>query len=895
MTIAAPPLTRFDHDVLLVNGRAVRIRPAVTDDLAAVRAFYDHLSDRAAYQRFMGARPVLHDDQLVPLAGQDPQRRVTLLAVAANPGGHDGADTVIGVGEYWRIPERDEAEVAFAVADDHHGEGVATALLEDLVELARAAGLHRLVAETQATNEGMLRVFRTAGLGIGTWYDTGQVHVELDLTSEPLLQDSSDRRDWIASVTSLQPLLRPDHVVVFGAGRNARSPGRAILANLLDEFSGRVSVVHPDLAEVDGVAAVADVAELDGVPDLAVVAIPARSVVGVVEACGRAGVRAAVIVSSGFAEEGAAGLERERHLVAAARRWGMRIVGPNCLGVVSTGVGLNATFLRRPLRAGHLAIASQSGGVGVAIAEALQDRRLGVSAFVSLGNKPDVSGNDLLRYWADDPETKVALLYLESIGDAHRFARVARAVSPRLPVVALKGGRSAAGRRGAASHTAALAADDAGIDALFAATGVIRVTTLDQLLDVGELLAAQPCPAGRRVALVGNAGGPLILAADAAANRGLDVVELSTRLQGTIRRLAPEAAAVANPVDLLATAPPATVAAVVEAIAATLEVDACIVVDVDLGGVDEARRRIEPPRVDIPVVAVAVGGEQRSSSVPLYPTPERAVDAIGLAAARGAWIAAAADTETVDADREVLAARSLVRQLAAADRDDSWLSPADTFEVLETLGVPVVPWGSARTDDEIVRVADRIGYPCVVKADVAGLVHKSEAGAVALGVASAEAVRGVLDDFRLRFGPALRGAIIQEQAPPGVELLVGAVRDPSTGPLVVVADGGTLTEIHDDRTVALAPLTTEQARHAITRLRIGRLLRGFRGSPPVPVAPIADVVGRVGLLIAGVPEVRELDINPLIATADGVVALDARIAVAPVPTAPLRALRRPAR
>ena len=879
----------FDRDVLAATGRVVRIRPSRASDLDALHAFYDRLSDRSTYLRFFGLRPALLDERLHPPGGNDIRERVTLLAL-------DGPE-VIGVGEYSRVQGQDEVDIAFAVADSHQHEGIATVLLEDLALIARAAGFRRLVAETMAGNDAMQLVFRTVGLTQRTWYEQGQVHVELDLAGEELLEDNAEGRDWTAAVASLRPLLSPSHIVVIGAGRDPSSVGRILLANLVSSFAGRVSVVHPTEQVVGGVPAVARVADLDAVADLAVIVVPAASVVSVVEECGRVGVAAVVVISAGFAEAGGDGVDRERDLLATARRYGMRVLGPNCLGLVSAHAGLNATFMRQSMMPGSIAIASQSGGVGIVLAAEAARRRLGISSFVSLGNKVDVSGNDVLRYWADDPSTAVVLMYLESIGDPRRFARIARAVSRRLPIVALKSGRTEAGKRGARSHTAALATDDVAIDALFAHTGVVRANTLDQLLDVAALLAGQPAPSGRRVALVGNAGGPLILAADAASANGLDVVELSAGLQQRLRSLVPDAASTSNPVDLLATVDAWSVQAVLGEIAASGEVDACAVVSVNLDGDATTPLQLDWTDTSIPAVAVLLGGLEATGTMPTYPTPERAMDALGLAATRGAWLAATADERVTDSDVDLLALRRRVRHSLHAAHDGlgetAWLTTADTFGLLEILGIPIAPWAVGRSGRECVQQAQRLGFPCVLKADVVGVVHKSDEGAVVLGVASATMVRRVVSDFQRRFGERLRYVVVQRQAEPGVEMLVGAVRDPAVGPMVVVAAGGTEAELLGDGSVLLAPVTAARARWALERLRMFPLLRGFRGRPDVPLDPLVDIIGRIGLLIATVPEIVELDLNPVIAAAHGCVAVDARIAVAPYVVHPLRAMRQP--
>ena len=883
-------LGAFDRDVLAANGRVVRLRPSRSSDLGALHRFYDRLSDRSTYQRFFGLRPVRLDDQLHPPAGNDIHDRVVMLAL-------DDAE-VIGIGEYARV-DGEQAEVAFAVLDSHQHEGIATVLLEDLALIAREAGFRRLVAETLSGNSAMLVVFGTVGLTQRTWYEHGQVHVELDLADEELLEDRADGRDWKAAVASLHPLLSPSHIVVIGAGRDPSSVGRILLANLVSSFGGRISVVHPSAQSIGGVVAVAHVADLDVSPDLAVIVVPAVNVGAVAEECGRAGVGALVVISAGFAETGGDGVAREHELLATARRYGMRILGPNCLGLVSTANGLDVTFMRQQMAPGSIAIASQSGGIGIVLAAEAARRHLGVSSFVSLGNKVDVSGNDLLRYWADDPSTSVVLMYLESIGDPLRFARIARAVSRRMPIVALKSGRSEAGKRGARSHTAALATDDVAVDALFAHTGVVRATTLDQMLDVAVLLAVQPAPRGRRVALVGNAGGPLILAADAASANGLDVIELSTGLQQRLRMLVPDAASTSNPVDLLATVSPQSVHAVLAEIAASGEVDACAVVSVNLGAATPPPWQLDWADTSVPAVAVLLGGLQAAGTMPTFPTPERAMDAIGLAATRGEWLAATADEGVTDPHVDLLALRRQVRHSLPVARDRAvertWLPTTDTFAILETLGIPVAPWATGRSGRECVQHAQRLGFPCVLKADVDGVVHKSDEGAVVLGVASATMVRRVSSDFQHRFGDRLRQVVVQRQTEPGVEMLIGAVRDPGIGPMVVVAAGGTEAELLRDRSVLLAPVTAARARWALQRLRTFPLLRGFRGRPVVAVEPLVDIVGSIGLLMATVPEILELDLNPIIAAPGGCLAVDARIAVSPHVVNPMRAMRQPHR
>ncbi len=815
-------LAPFARDVLLATGRPARVRPATSDDLGALTRFYEGLSEASSYYRFFGVRSAVPEAELRRTTEQDVNDHITLVV--------DARGELIAVGEYYARPGGEEAEVAFAVADAHHQEGIATLLLEDLAGLAREAGFRRLVAETLPDNVGMQRVFRDVGLVNRLWFENGTVQVQLDLTAENLLQDHADLRDWKGAVSSLQPILHPRHVVVIVADDDESSPGRRILAHLRASFTGEVSVVEPG----DGIG------DLAGTPDLAVVAVPAPGVADVMEQCGAAGVRSAVVVTSGFAETGAIGAAMQENVIAAARRHGMRLVGPNSLGVVATACGLNATYTSQQFRPGGIAVASQSGGVGIAIAAEAERRGAGISSFVSMGNKADVSGNDLLRLWADDDATRVVLLYLESFGDPVRFARVARAVARRKPVVGLKGGRSESGKRGARSHTAASAGDFGGVEALFAHTGVIRARTMEELIDIGLLLDRQPAPAGKRIGLVGNAGGPLILAADAADEGGAGVPLFSDELQHRLRTLVAAAASTENPVDAGPSATAGEIAGAVATIASSGEVDACVVVCVELDDhdLDDTLALLDDLDVDVPVAVTAIGGRRRDAGrLPTYPTPERAATAMALVCGRAAWLARSADQpDRLATDAAALiAARRLARRLAADLEETTWLPQDDAFTLLQAAGLNVQPQADAEA-----AVAD-VGPPQVA----------------------------------------------------GLELLVGATRDSALGPFIVVGAGGDEAELRADRALLVAPITPAEAAAAINGLRLAPLLHGYRGRPPLPVDAIVEVVTRVAALVAAAPEIQQLEVNPLVVSPSGCVATGVRIAlsIAPPPIVPIRAMR----
>jgi succinyl-CoA synthetase alpha subunit/GNAT superfamily N-acetyltransferase len=901
------------RDVTLPDGAVAHIRPVRPADRGALEQLHDvGLGDASAYYRFFGIRPHLSASFLDHLTMYEPASRATLVAVVD--------DEIVAAGSYNRV-RVDAVEVAFAVTDRCQGQGIGTVLLEDLAVLARSEGFSQLVAHTLAGNKPMLDVFAHVGLQIRHHLDDGIVDVEMDLHDDVGLAQKADEREWAAQAVSMQPYLTPKSVVIIGAGRNPSSVGHRIAVNAQRNFTGTLAVIRPDGESIAGITAFRSVGEVPFAIDLAVIAVPASVAPQVIEECGQAGVRACVVITAGFSETGDGARVTDGDLVRIAHRSGMRLLGPNCFGVVASAVGLDTTFSIVPVTPGGIAFGSQSGGLGIAVIAEANERGIGLSSFVSLGNRADVSSNDLLCAWADDPNTRVIMLYLESIGNPRRFLRIARHVARHKPIVMLKAGRSNAGRRGAASHTASLASDDAATEALLAAAGVIRVDTLEELLDVAQVLDRQPAPSGPRVALVGNAGGPLILGADAAERAGLQVPTLSEGLRNRILARVPSAAATSNPVDLLATVDPAAVGDVVALVAASGEIDAVVVANVGLRPSDDsmlhaaldAGRPGGPAAVPTPVpVVVSVAGiplSAREQAVFRY--SEHAVRAIGHAYRWRHWAAAHEAEHGADlADVDWLAVRRLVRAEARAARNAStstsgdasggtraqadpdvadpdvaglaWLAPEAVERVLRAAGVHMVRSGVADGEDDVDRIAAELlggaGGRLVLKAIVPGLVHKTEAGAVVLDVTSAAGAVAVYRSFVERF-PGLTGVLLQQRALDGAELLVGARQDAGSGPLVVVAAGGVEAEMLGDRVIRTAPLSSDAARDALLSLRTAGRLTGFRGSPALDVMSAADVVCRIAKLAAVVPELVEFEVNPLVVSVSGSLGADARVRV----------------
>lgn len=892
----APP-AYWECDVVLADGGTIHVRPLGHEDADRLVDFHAGLSDETVFLRFFSAKPTLSAEEAERFTHLDHHSRVAL--------GAELGDRLVGVARYDR-ESTDTAEVAFVVGDELQGRGIGTVLLEHLAAAARERGITRFVAETLVHNGRMLGVFRAAGFAERTHVEGGVVHVELLIEPTDKARAAVEEREHRAEAASVARLLTPRSVAVIGASRKPDTVGHQVLRNLLaGGFAGPVYPVNPGADHVASVKAYPTVLDVPGAVDLAVVAVPAPAVIPVVRQCATKGIAGLVVLSAGFGEVGDVAAEAE--LRDLARRSGMRLVGPNCVGVVNTAVGLDATFSPYAPSAGRIAMQSQSGALGIAILERSARIGLGVSSFVSVGNKADVSGNDLLQYWEDDPATDVVLLYLESFGNPHKFARIARRVSRRKPIVAVKSGRSAAGVRAATSHTAAMASPDIAVDALFRQAGVIRVDTLDELFDIALVLGSQPLPDGNRVAIVGNSGGPGILATDACASAGLEVPELSATTQAALRAVVDPIAAVANPVDLVASATPHVYTQALDIVLADEAVDAAIVICTPTFAaspplIAEVLRH-SAAATDKPMVGCFLAwpslspllrrehGDETATGVPAFSSPEPAARALARAASYASWRArppgTVPDLDRFDGDR----ARATVDGFLTHSPEGGWLPTDDVDDILAAVGVRTVASASAANADQASRAAAQLGFPVALKAAGPAMVHKSDVGGVRLGLSTQEEVADAYRAMADRVGDAMTGATVQQMAAPGVETIVGVVHHALFGALVMFGMGGIATELLGDRSFRILPVTDLDAAELVRSLRASPLLFGYRGSPPVAVSALEDLLQRVARLAVDVPALVELDINPLIVSPEGAIAVDARARVAPPTPGPPPDLR----
>ncbi len=768
------------------------------------------------------------------------------------------------------------------------GRGIGTRLLERLADLARADGIDVFDAYVMSGNRKMMGVFLDSGYRIAHKTDRGVIHVELALAQTSDHTDRAAHRSQLAATASMKPFFEPRTVAVIGANRQRGRIGAEILHNLhASGFTGTVIPVHPAAADVQGFRAYKRMTDIPGDVDLAIIVVPSSQVLDAVDDCLAKGVRALCVISAGFGETGYEGRQRELVLLDKVRSAGCRVIGPNCMGLLNTdpAVRLNATFSPVYPPAGGVAMSTQSGALGLAILDYARRLNIGISSFVSVGNKVDVSGNDLIQYWAEDPRTTVILLYLESFGNPKKFGEIARRVGRVKPIVAVKAGRSTAGARAGSSHTGALAANDTAVNALFRQAGIIRTDTLEELFDVAALLANQPLPRGRRVAILTNAGGPGILAADACEARGLEVVPLAEETRAELRTFLPNAASVTNPVDMLASAPAEHYRLALGALLRDDHVDSVLTIFIpplvtEPDAVASAVAAVAADVKDKPVMGIfmrAEGAPPNLAPIPCYAFPESAASALARVAAYAEWRRKPLGTVPDFEDFEAEKARQIVD--VALQRGGGWLTPDETQVLMGAVGIRTAPMQLTECVDEAVAAAVRLGFPVALKAIGPTMLHKTERQAVRLGLGNERAVREVAEDFERRFRGELTGLLVQPMVPGGVEMLVGAVHDPTFGPLIACGTGGIFVDLLEDSAFRLHPITSEDATAMIGELRGARLLRGYRGAPPADEAALRNVLLRVSALLAACPEIDELDLNPVKVMASGACALDARVRV----------------
>lgn len=892
-TLFLPPTYQDSAEsgrLILRDGSTAFLRPSEPSDRDALREFFHQLSPESKRRRFFSMADPAEALLERQCDSSNPRSQLTLI-VSRIVG---GASRIIATGSY---VARDDAtaEVAFAVDDEFQGKGLGGLLLERLALLAARQGFVRFWALTRVENQLMLETFRRSGFPLHSKVEDECVEIDFSVAPSEDSVSSSEMRDRVFTTASLLPFFRPRSVAVIGASRNTSDIGHRILDALTaGGFRGPIHAVDPDAIRLNSNP------QIPKGTDLAILAIPRDRVLPAVDECAAAGVRAVVVITGGFAEADAEGRALQEKLLERVRGHGMRMVGPNSMGLVNTDpeVVLNASVSRDLPPHGSVAMSSQSGALGLAMLALARQRHLGVSTFISVGNKADISGNDLLQYWQGDEATRVILLYLESFGNPRRFARIARGVSRAKPIVVVKPGHQAArglagpqgpplqapGSEAAGEGAVALVARDAPVDALLRQTGVIRAETLDEMFDLAAALDRQPLPAGRRVAILSDAGGPGILCADAcrAARLAVSVLSASTteRLAGFLL----PSTTIGNPLELIFSSSADPYARAVETLLRASEVDALIAIHTPFGSNDSAamldaiRQGTAAGRAaggaGKPVFACLVAEddagmpiELADESIPTYAFPESAARVLGKVAAYAEWRRGPHGIIPDFDDIDPASARATCRR-ALDERGAGWLSAEEARAVLGAMRLPVAAGGIARTADEAAELARTIGFPVAVKLASPRILHKMEKGAVHLNVGDEAAVRNAFEAIRRCLEAddgleATEGVLVQPMAGSEVEVMVRMVEDPSFGPLIAFGLGGIYVEVIADVGVRVTPLTDRAAAVMVREIRGYPLLEGYRGHPPADIEAIHDVLLRVSRLVEEVPEIAELEASPI--------------------------------
>ncbi|MBI5156637.1 MAG: GNAT family N-acetyltransferase [Acidimicrobiia bacterium] len=885
----------YEFHVVLRDGGLAHIRPIKPSDADALHAMFLRMGRDSVYQRFFRHKADLTPEELEYFTNVDYDERMAFVVMIGQ--------TMVAVGRYDRM-ERDRtvAEVAFGVEDAQQGRGIGTQLLVHLTNHARHHGVTSFRAFVLSDNYAMMRVFRTSGYRMTRALEEGVYTVDFPVEVTEEVTRLAGMREQHAVAASLLPVFYPKSVAVIGASREDMSIGARLMRNLMrGGFSGTVYPVNPNAQSVGSVKAYDSVLEIPDPVDLAVVVVPARFVIEVTKQCAEKGVRGMVIITAGFSETGEAGAAMERELVSLAREAGIRVIGPNCMGLLNTdpAVRLDVTFAPVFPPQGNVGMSSQSGALGIAILDHARRLDIGISTFVSVGNKADVSANDLLLYWEGDPATDVIVLYMESFGHPRRFARIARRIGRTKPIVAVKSGRTLGGARAASSHTGALASVEGAVSALFRQSGVIRTDTLEELFEVTSLLANQPLPKGRRVAVLTNAGGPAILAIDALESEGLQVPVFSDELQAVLRVGLAAEAAVRNPVDMIASAGPEQYRSCLRALLDSNEIDTVIVVFIPTtpGGLDAVQKTVAEVvggnAHDKTVLAVYMEADidtmphhaEGTRRIPIYPFPEPAARALARVCRYAEWrsnpLGDIVHFEDVNRDS---ARATIDAALTRLGGEGGWLEPRDAEAVLDAYGIRRAASRVVTTAEEAVAAAAEIGGPVALKVIAPSVLHKTEVGGIALDVKGARQVTAAFERL-MKVADDAQGVLIQEFVGGGHEVIIGMTEDPSFGPLIAFGLGGVYVELIGDVAFRILPLTDVDATHMIREVKASKLLDGYRGGDAGDIPALRETLLRVSAMIDELPEIAEMDLNPVkvLPPGQGLRVVDLRMRVRPVP------------
>ena len=892
---------QYETEVLLKDGSRILLRPIKKEDTELWLTFFRRLSQQhTRYLRLHHMTEKVDPEDALRFCTVDYNNTFAFVAEVFKKHGKN----IVAIGRYYRLPSKHSAIVTLAVEDAYRGKGIGTHLLEWLAKVARDNGITAFEADAFADNEQIMTVLRDYGFRFISEQKAGMYHITIPLTQSQRITAKEEERERLSTLTSIRHILSPRSIAVIGASRQPGSIGQIILKAIVENgFTGVVYPVNPKADQVMAIKAYPSILDVPGEVDMGVIVVPTQLVARVAKDCGLKGVHALVVISDGFKERGPEGAIKEEELRDITLGHGMRLVGPNCMGVINTSpaVKMNASFSPTYPSAGNVAFLSQSGAMGVVILEYASSLNMGISSFVSVGNRADISSNDLLSYWEQDPATKVILLYLESFGNPRQFSRIAQRVAAKKPIIVVKSGTTPAGSRAASSHTGSLATSDVVSDALFHQAGIIRVDSMQELFDVASLLSNQPLPKGRRLAIITNGGGPGIIAADASIQHGLQIPEFDPKTREELSQIVKRDISLNNPLDLTGSFTKEEFEGAMKVLAQDNDIDAVLALFVpavasNVEAVENSIRKIIPlyRQYKKPLLVCFMGQKSINAkpgttdkSASFFTFPENAVSALAKAAEYRELIQKPKGTIPRIRDIKHTKAHKIINEaLSRTTRRPLWLSPQEIAELLHCYGMYAVETGVAKTVSKAAAMAAKIGFPVVVKLDSPTISHKTEVGGVILDLRTEEEVIKAFNTIKSRLAKIGRedemvGVTIQRMVKTGVEPIVGVTQDPLFGPLIMFGLGGIHAELLKDVALRLHPLTDLDARELVSSIKMAKLFEGFRGSSPSDKEALQDLLLRLSAMVEDIPQVAELDFNPVkvMSQGKGYRILDARISI----------------
>ncbi|MFA5399611.1 MAG: GNAT family N-acetyltransferase [Dehalococcoidia bacterium] len=892
---------KYSTSVALKDGSSLHLRPILMSDEERLLALFSRMSKQTIYLRFHHVLTHMSREEARRFCTVDYEDTFALVGTL----GEGSEERIIAVGRYARQPGANRAQIAFEVEDKYQGLGIGTHLLDQLAYIARDKGITTFEAEVLAENKDMMNVLINSGFTMQRQYQ-GTTYVGLlDLAPTDVVEQKSFEREKFSSIASLRAFLNPKSVAVIGASRRPNTIGNFVFRNLIQQdFKGVVYPVNPNAEVVAAIKAYPSILDIPGDIDLAIIVVPADKVQQVVEESAHKGARGVVVLSSGFADIGGEGLERQNKLLTTIRSYGMRMLGPNCMGMMNTnpGVNLNATFANIVPPHGNIAFATQSGVLGSAILMYATSLNIGLSTFVSIGNRADISSNELLQYWEDDPDTDVVLQYLESFGNPRKFTRIARSITAKKPVVSLTGNRGSIQKRKFSSHTGAMATDQAATEALYKQAGILRVDTLEDLFDTGNLLANQPLPQGNRVAIISNAGGPALLTAEACKSRGLEIPPLSDGLASRLKTFLPSRANILNPLDMSPEVSTEQYGQTLKLMLKEASLDMVVVIFIQpIPRLSEefaaVIREVAPlyREAGKPLVTSILGirgagislGPQERRVVPSFAFPESTAGALARAVEFSQRLKRPSgkipEFSDIDKDR---ADRIISSAIEKSGKRQVWLDAESILGLFECYGIKFVTLKIARTPEEASAATKEIGCPVAVKILSPSITQKTEVEGVILDCRSGDEVKKAFSRIRQNLegigkSAEMEGVIVQKMVQGGVEVIVGVTQHPAFGPLVMFGLGGVYVELFQDVIFNIHPLTDMDAHEMIKSVKAYQLLEGWRGSKRADIPAIEDLLLRISAMAENHPQILEMDLNPVKVLPEGqfYLVVDGRILV----------------